>query len=193
MVPQAFIVVYKKYLFYSKIPCLLFPAPPMPLTDDQWALIAPLFPPPSSSLRGRPPLDERLILDAILYKLASGLPWYDLTIRDLSWQTCYRRYRLWQRLGLLSRIYHLLYLDLCARGGFDVIQALHQGQLALQHENGRLRLEYPPELAGRWQGYTALLLYGYILHAGRKPPPSPASFPPSQTGESDQPSPSPLS
>ena len=42
----------------------------LPLTDEQWAKIEPLIPPPESAAgRGRPPIDERLVLDAILRKL----------------------------------------------------------------------------------------------------------------------------
>jgi len=36
----------------------------LPLTDEQWAKIKPLIPPPqSAATRGRPPIDERLVLD----------------------------------------------------------------------------------------------------------------------------------
>ena len=42
----------------------------LPLTDEQWAKIESLIPPPeSAATRGRPPIDERLVLDAILWKL----------------------------------------------------------------------------------------------------------------------------
>ena len=71
----------------------------LPLTDEQWAEIKPLINPTgSAATRGRPPIDERLVLDAILWKLASNKPWYDLpvsqgSVQFPSRQTCYRRYR----------------------------------------------------------------------------------------------------
>ena len=38
----------------------------LPLTDKQWAKIEPLIPPPqSTATRGRPSLDERLVLDEL--------------------------------------------------------------------------------------------------------------------------------
>jgi transposase len=62
------------------------------LMPPQWELLQSVLPasPPG---RGRLALDNRLILEAILYKLASGLPWYDLPARYPSHQTAYRRYR----------------------------------------------------------------------------------------------------
>ena len=47
---------------------------PSDLTDTEWALLAPFFPPPSRV--GRPrrwPM--RRIVEAILYLLRGGLPW----------------------------------------------------------------------------------------------------------------------
>jgi transposase len=62
------------------------------LSPPQWELFQSVLPasPPG---RGRPAPNNRFILEAILYKLASGLPWYDLPARYPSHQTAYRRYR----------------------------------------------------------------------------------------------------
>ena len=46
------------------------------LSDDQWDLIADLFPPPAKI--GRPQRSRRQIVDAILWILATGAPWRDL-------------------------------------------------------------------------------------------------------------------
>ncbi|MGB2909492.1 MAG: hypothetical protein WBF05_10475 [Anaerolineales bacterium] len=36
----------------------------LPLTDEKWAMLEPLIPPPqSAATRGRPPIDEHLVLD----------------------------------------------------------------------------------------------------------------------------------
>jgi hypothetical protein len=45
----------------------------MNLSDEQWALIQPLLPPPpSAALRSPPPLDDRRILDGVLWKLRTN-------------------------------------------------------------------------------------------------------------------------
>lgn len=110
----------------------------MDLTDEQWALIQPLIPPPSPFARGRPPADPRATLNGILHKLRLGAPWYNLPRRsycgDLpphavdrypSWQTCYRAYRRWGQSGLMEQIYKLLYQDLRDRAGLDFFQSFH--------------------------------------------------------------------
>ena len=51
------------------------------LTDDQWAIVAPLLPPPRPRGR-RPTVDRRCVLDAIFYQAKNGCVWQDLP-RDL--------------------------------------------------------------------------------------------------------------
>jgi len=95
-------------------------------TDDQWSLLQPLL--SASSLhrtvvpdrRGRPPLDDRLILAAIFWKIRHDLPWYDLPPQFPSHQTVYRRYRQWRRLGLWGPLMGALLTDLETRGGFEM-------------------------------------------------------------------------
>ena len=68
----------------------------MDLTDQQWQLLQPLFnehypqpTPRSLEVGGRPPIDPRPILDAILWKIRNNAPWYDLPRRYPSYQTAY--------------------------------------------------------------------------------------------------------
>ena len=135
----------------------------MDLTNDQWQIIQPLIPPPSKALRGRPPLDERAILNAILWKIRSRAPWYDLPASYPSHQTCYRRYRQWLRLGVLDSIFSVLYQDLCDRGGLDLQSALRDSTLGFFREEGRWQLEFDPLLEGTWQRSTAQLFLALAL------------------------------
>jgi transposase len=43
------------------------------VSDEQWEILRKLLPP--ASRRGRPPLDRRWVLNAILYVLWTGCPW----------------------------------------------------------------------------------------------------------------------
>ena len=153
----------------------------MDLTDEQWALIKPLIPPTSPHSRGRQPADPRATLNGILWKLRLGAPWYNLPPyagdRYPSWQTCYRRYRRWQRSGLLDEIYRLLYQDLRDRAGIDLYQVLQvadtvrrginpargEGTIALSWGDYGWQLRLPPGLEGTWQGSTVHLLAQVIL------------------------------
>jgi transposase len=72
------------------------------LTDQAWAEIAPLLP-----ANGRPGgqwANHRQVLNGILWKLATGVPWRDLPERYGPWQTCYERFRRWQADGTWQRL-----------------------------------------------------------------------------------------
>ena len=66
------------------------------LTDAEWARLAPLLPPRQA---GKPRQDDRLVIDGILWKLATGAPWRDLPERFGPWQSVYTRCRRWRRAG----------------------------------------------------------------------------------------------
>jgi len=77
------------------------------LTDEQWEMIADLFPPPGAT--GRPPTDRRLVMDGILWILQSGAPWRDLPEEEFGpWETIYGLFNAWNAKGLLDRILHRL-------------------------------------------------------------------------------------
>jgi len=92
------------------------------LSDEQWARLRPLLPPPSQG-RGRPRTDDRLIVDGILWRLATGVPWRDLPARFGSWKTVYSRFRRWQRAGVWARALAALQAEADAAGELD--WALH--------------------------------------------------------------------
>lgn len=66
---------------------------PTNLTDAQWGLLQPMLPPPSK--RGRPPIDRRLIINAILYIAKGGIQWRLLPNDFPVWQTVYHVFRKW--------------------------------------------------------------------------------------------------
>lgn len=72
------------------------------LTDEQWALIADLFPAPGWT--GRPPRDRRTIVDGILWILRTGSPWRDLPVALGPWQTVWRLFDQWNHDGTLQAI-----------------------------------------------------------------------------------------
>ncbi len=72
------------------------------LTDEQWALIADLFPPPKRT--GRPPRDRREIVDAILWIMRAGSPWRDLPEEFGPWGTVWDLFDTWNADGTLDNI-----------------------------------------------------------------------------------------
>ena len=78
------------------------------LTDDQWAIVAPLLPPPRTRGR-RPTVDRRRILDAIFYQAKNGCVWEDLP-RDLPHDsTVYAYFERWRDDGTLVSVYEALH------------------------------------------------------------------------------------
>lgn len=73
------------------------------LSDFEWAVLAPHFPP--AQLTGRPRCHSyREILNAIFYLLRSGCAWR-LLPRDLPpWKTVYHYFRLWRLSGLWEQL-----------------------------------------------------------------------------------------
>jgi transposase len=88
------------------------------LTDDQWATLAPLLP-PERPATGRPNRDHRTVLNGILYRLGTGIPWRDLPERYGPWQTAYARFRRWQQAGIWDRLLSALQAAADARGEVD--------------------------------------------------------------------------
>jgi transposase len=72
------------------------------LTDQAWAEIAPLL--PVNGWPGGQWADHRQVLNGILWKLSTGVPWRDLPERYGPWQTCYERFRRWQADGTWQRL-----------------------------------------------------------------------------------------
>lgn len=66
------------------------------LTDEQWALIADLFPDePVGRQGGRPRMSSRACFEGILWVLRSGARWKDLPSHFPSYATCWRRFAEW--------------------------------------------------------------------------------------------------
>jgi transposase len=88
------------------------------LLDDQWELISPLIP-QTTAATGRPPKDPRLMLDGILWILATGAPWRDLPDRFGPFQTVHRYFSNWRRGGVFAAIVDALQIKLDSRGLID--------------------------------------------------------------------------
>ena len=64
-----------------------------------------------------------MVLNGVLWVLRTGAPWADLPSRYPPYQTCHRRFRLWQRSGRLDRLLERLAADLRDRGKIDLTEA----------------------------------------------------------------------
>ena len=87
------------------------------LSDQEWAVIEPLLPPPAET--GRPRVSARLVWNAIFWILRSGAPWRDLPERYGPWQSNYHHFNAWRREGVFDKILEALQIRLDAEGHID--------------------------------------------------------------------------
>jgi transposase len=82
---------------------------PSDLTDDEWALVAPMIPPARHGGRKRS-VDVREVVNGIFYVLWTGCQWKALP-KDLPPKSTVHDYlELWNWDGTLERIHHALYV-----------------------------------------------------------------------------------
>ncbi|MFF8022729.1 IS5 family transposase [Streptomyces sp. NPDC007896] len=83
---------------------------PSDLTDEQWALVEPLFPPPRTGPKGgrREKHPRRRIVDAIFYVVRTGCAWRQLPRDFPPWQTVYWYFVRWHDEGTVIRVHDAL-------------------------------------------------------------------------------------
>jgi putative transposase len=79
---------------------------PSDLTDEQWQLIRRLLPRPGRT--GRPPLDRRWVINAILYVNRTGCQWRYLPRDFPNWKSVYTVFWRWRQSGVWERIHEAL-------------------------------------------------------------------------------------
>jgi transposase len=99
------------------------------VSDELWARLEPLLPPPKPRrLRypGRRPIPPRKVLTGIIFVLKTGLDWDDLPA-ELGWgcgKTCRAYLRGWQRAGIWQRLHDILLAELHGADRLDWSRAL---------------------------------------------------------------------
>jgi transposase len=102
------------------------------LSDAEWARLAPLLPPHTG---GRPRTDDRQVLNGILWKLATGVPWRDLPERYGPWQSVYTRFWRWTRAGVWDRLLAAVQRQADAAGELDWELHLVDGTVVRAHQH----------------------------------------------------------
>ena len=88
------------------------------ITDDEWEPLAALLP-SSRSKRGGRWRDHRQVLNGIVFRVRTGVPWRDLPERYGPWETVYKRFARWQTDGTWTRIEATLHTQADAAGELD--------------------------------------------------------------------------
>ena len=84
------------------------------LSERQWLKMEPLLPRHRS--RGRPWIDNRRVLEGILWILRTGARWMDLPAEFPSPSTCWRRLKLWEEQGVWLKVWRAFLTELNDQG-----------------------------------------------------------------------------
>lgn len=71
------------------------------LADSEWAIIQPLLP---NKSRGVPRVDDRRVINGILWRFRTGSPWADVPERYGPYTTCYNRFVRWRKAGVWDHV-----------------------------------------------------------------------------------------
>ena len=89
---------------------------PSDLTAEEWALVAPLIPPPKSGGNKRT-RDMREVVNGLMYVLSTGCQWRAIP-KDLPPRsTVYGYFDLWDHDGTVQRLHHALYVQCREQAG----------------------------------------------------------------------------
>jgi transposase len=105
--------------------------------------------PSSNGLRGRPFRDHRQVVEAIVYRLRTGIAWRDLPVSFGPWQTAWKRHRRFSGDGTWDRVLAGLLVEADAAGELDWNVAVDSTVTrAHQHGTNMRRVERRAGLTG---------------------------------------------
>ena len=104
------------------------------LTDAQWAVIGPLLP-TSAGKRGRPFRDTRQVVEGIICRFRTGVPWRDVPDKYGPWQTLWKRHARFSRDGTWERVWHELMARADAEGEIDWMVSADSSSVRV-HQHG---------------------------------------------------------
>ncbi len=115
------------------------------LTDGQWERLRPLLPVGNGRCgRWR---DHRQVINGILCRTRTGVPWRDLPGRYGSWKTVHERHRRWSADGTWERLLQRVQAEADAAGGIDWDISVDSTSIRAHHHVAGAR-HAPPVLKG---------------------------------------------
>ncbi|WP_371864668.1 IS5 family transposase [Streptomyces antimycoticus] len=120
------------------------------LSDAEWAFVQPLLP---RSERGRRRLDDRTVLNGIVWKFRTGTAWRDVPERYGSWATLHTRFRRWAKDGTFERMLRAAQARADAAGDIEWLVSVDSTIVrAHQHAAGARKGGFAPRGLGRSRG-----------------------------------------
>ena len=95
------------------------------MSDEHWERLLRILP----KRRRGPKSNERLFIDAVLYRAKTGVAWRDLPERFGSWKSVYNRFASWSRRRLWERIFQAIQTRV------DVSVSIADGTVVRAHQD----------------------------------------------------------
>lgn len=141
------------------------------LTEVQWKKIAPLLPKPRKHRKGgRPWIENRRVLDGILWILRSGARWQDLPEEYPHPSTCWRRLRDWEEQGVWMKVWRAFLSELNERQQLKWSESFLDGSFA-PAKKGAAESEKPSGARGRSGWYWSTVKVFRWEFGWKVPPP----------------------
>ncbi|NHN90338.1 IS5 family transposase [Acetobacter conturbans] len=132
------------------------------LSDSQWEQIRDLLPGREGHVGGTA-ADNRLFVEAVLYRYRAGIPWRDLPTRFGDWKNVHRRLRRWCESGVIERIFRHLAAD------HDNAYMMIDSTIvrAHQHSAGARKKGGADQAIGRSRGGLTTKIHAIVDAAGK--------------------------
>ncbi len=117
------------------------------LTTEEWARLKPHL--PKSGRRGGRWASHRRIINGILYRNRTGVPWRDLPARFGKWKTVYERHRRWSADGTRDKIFAAVLADADAQGRIDWSMVIVDSTTCRAHQHAAGARRKPPRAPGK--------------------------------------------
>lgn len=110
------------------------------LRDDQWDRIEGLLPGREDTV-GVTAKDNRLFVEAVLYRYRAGIPWRDLPERFGDWKNVHRRFSRWAENGVWEKVFQELAADADTEYAMidSTIVHAHQHSAGAQKKKGKTK------------------------------------------------------
>ncbi|MGA6161001.1 IS5 family transposase [Stenotrophomonas sp. NPDC087984] len=117
------------------------------LTHVEWARLKPHL--PKSGQRGGRWASHRRVINGILYRLRTGVPWRDLPARFGPWKTAYERHRRWSADGTWDKIFAAVLADADAEGRIDWSMVSVDSTSCRAHQHAAGACKTAPRVPGK--------------------------------------------
>src|SRR5277367_3504444 len=118
------------------------------LRDDQWDRIKDFLPGREGHVGGTA-ADNRLFVEAVIYRYRAGIPWRDLPERFGGWKNTHKRFRRWCESGIFDHVFKALSED--SDNEYMMLDATivraHQHSAGARKKGGPVKPSAAPEAA----------------------------------------------